>query len=351
MLEFYTLTGTVDDGVVHLHDISDEVAKYLKKDTFYDEAFRVIDNESEISFTVEYNSVRQTPFKLLENSIQIITAAGEEIIEGWCCVAGVWFSPEEFELFEAASEIASNGGKQYNLMLTGGSGYGKTARAKAWSHYKDMTYIRLNVALLRNEQAIFGVAGVKNNETVFNPTEAAKAMQQGNAVVLLDEANRAHSNILNGVYSILDDERSVWLNTPAGNFDITVGENVIFVATVNLGYQFTGTFEMDSAFRKRFSSFVEVAAPPMPVEVKLLQERLGLNQDTSETIVIILDRLRSMTSLIDSDIDITTRKALQIGQLAKTKLSLRNAFKISLINSAPDNVRKHITDVINAEGL
>lgn len=326
-------------GMEDVRDFLDKMNGYYESEEFFP-----LEVGQAVRFTVRYRGNSLT----LIGNIDLINSpvAGAETMDGWVNISGVWFSPEELALFNTANEIASNGGKHYNLMLTGGSGYGKTARAKAWAEHSGKAYARLNVALLQDELSAFGTGVLDGDKTRFVLSEATEIMQEGNAVILLDEANRAQPNFLNGYYPILDDERGVMLTTPEGNIEIRVGDNVLFIATVNLGHQFTGTFEMDSAFRKRFGASVEVTAPPLDVEVKLLQDRYDVDRNTADTIVLAMHKLRNMDKYSDSDLDVTTRKALQIAQLVKAGMPMRMAFKVALVNIDP-NLFKGNVDIIN----
>jgi MoxR-like ATPase len=355
MLVDFVLTGTIkEDGALHLHHIPTELEDMLPDKTYNHAAFLEIPSNTTITFSVVFNT-RNKSLNMLEDSVSI-TTHDKDTIEGWACISGVWFSPEEQEAFEICSAIAAEKSAHFiNILIGGPSGYGKTTRAQAWAEHMGVDFVRLNVALLRHEQAIFGVAGITGNngttKTAFTPTEAAEAMQKGNVVILIDEVNRAAPNVLNGIFSLLDDARKVMLNTPDGNFAITVGPNTLFVATANMGYQYVGTWEMDSALRKRFGLFLEVGPLPLDVEVALLQDRFELDADIAEAIVLALDGLRGDEDLSDADIDITTRKSIQLAQLIKKGMPAHTAFKIGLINGIPRHLQKHVTDRIREIGI
>jgi len=354
-INFHELVGIKKaEGTQLVLENTPKALEFIKKVPYSHAAFGPLPVGSKVKFTVEFNS-RLKSVKLLEDTVDL-WVDDEDTVEGWTNISGVWFSPGENNIFNTAYAVANNGSTAHNIMLTGDSGYGKTARAKAIAEHKNMEFVRINVALLRNEQAIFCSVGLEENKTVMHLNKAAEAMQKGNAVILLDEANRAHPNILNSMYSILDDERAATINTPAGNLTVEVGKGTIFAATVNIGYQFTGTFEMDSALRKRFGSFVKVGPPPMEVETRVLCDRTGIDRGLAESIVLLLNNLRpnkhGKSLLEDTDIDITTRKALQLAELCYAGMPLRQAVEFSLINSVSDSTAvKHIMDQVNLLGV
>lgn len=350
-----TVTGVVKNGTLFLNSVPDEIAgsAYVANGILQDEtSFNSFDDGTNIQCTVLVNATRRgTTVSLIQESIRtLIETAGSEVVNGWTNIHGVWFeNNEEVTTFEAHTAIAHNGGLYGNILIVGESGYGKTARAKAWAQYKKMNFVRVNVALVRDEQSIFGVAGYDGEHTLFNESEASEIMQAGNAVLLLDEINRTKPKTLNGVFSILDDDRRVVLSTPAGNKVIQLGKGVLIMGTANIGFKFVGTEPIDAALRNRFADTIEVLPPPMEVEVTILRDKTGIDQDTAESIILILNKIRHEDKLKDADIDITTRKALQLATKYVHGVPLKTAFKTGVLNNLRDNARayKDANDIIS----
>lgn len=161
-------------------------------------------------------------------------------------------------------------------------------------------------------------------------------------MVLLDEINRAEAWILNALFPVLDYERG----TIVHNERVDVGDNVLFIATANIGLQFVGTFESDAALLNRMDARIEVVPPPEAVEVGLLVARCGISEDDATNVVRSLARLRS-TNMDTGTLDISTRSALKLARLIRAGLPIRNAFEIVVINNATEEMRKDVIDLVN----
>ena len=75
-----------------------------------------------------------------------------------------------------------------------------------------------------------------------------------NAVILLDELSRAHPDAWNILMTVLDyGQRYLRLDESTGSDTIKVAEGVTFVATANIGNEYTSTRVMDKALMDRFT--------------------------------------------------------------------------------------------------
>ncbi len=268
-------------------------------------------------------------------------AAIEEQAGEWVKVSSEYFSPEEYTLFDTIMRVLDFE-QQFNLLVVGPSGFGKSSRARAWAKANGMKYLRKDCSLIRDPEEMFGYRELTEKGTVFVATDLTDAIREGNVVVLLDEFNRAEPWLLNSLFPILDFER----RTVVHNEVIEVGPNVIFIATANIGLQYVGTFMMDKALTNRFSATIAVGAPPSPIERTIVKERYGLPDDDCEIIVNLLNTLREQSG---EALDASTRTALKLAALVKAGMSLRQAAEYALINATEFESRKEIRDIVNSE--
>jgi len=92
------------------------------------------------------------------------------------------------------------------------------------------------------------------NGTYFSESHFVKAIQTPNAVILLDELSRAHPDAWNILMTVLDyGQRYLRLDESNGSDTIKVAEGVTFVATANIGNEYTSTRVMDKALMDRFT--------------------------------------------------------------------------------------------------
>jgi len=93
----------------------------------------------------------------------------------------------------------------------------------------------------------------KKKGTYFSEALFVKAIQTPNAVILLDELSRAHPDAWNILMTVLDSgQRYLRLDESDGQDTIPVAEGVTFVATANIGNEYTSTRVMDKALMDRF---------------------------------------------------------------------------------------------------
>ena len=143
-----------------------------------------------------------------------------------------------------------------NIMMTGPSGCGKTMAAKSLVNCLDRPDFYFNLGATQDPRAtlIGNVHFEKKSGTYFSESLFVKAIQTPNAVVLLDELSRAHPDAWNILMTVLDyGQRYLRLDEQDGQQTIKVADGVTFVATANIGNEYTSTRVMDKALMDRFT--------------------------------------------------------------------------------------------------
>jgi nitric oxide reductase NorQ protein len=93
----------------------------------------------------------------------------------------------------------------------------------------------------------------KESGTYFNQSTFIKAIQIPDAVILLDELSRAHPEAWNILMTVLDDgQRYVRVDESPDAEVIKVAPGVSFLATANIGVEYTSTRVIDRAIQDRF---------------------------------------------------------------------------------------------------
>jgi MoxR-like ATPase len=143
-----------------------------------------------------------------------------------------------------------------NIMMTGPAGCGKTMAAKALVTSLDRPDFYFNMGSTQDPRAslIGNTHFNKETGTYFSEALFVKAIQTEDAVILLDELSRAHPDAWNILMTVLDEgQRYLRLDEAEGQSTIKVAKGVTFIATANIGNEYTATRVMDRALVDRFT--------------------------------------------------------------------------------------------------
>ncbi len=159
-----------------------------------------------------------------------------------------------------------------NIMMTGPAGCGKTMAAKSVVNSLERPDFYFNLGATQDPRAtlIGNTHFNKEDGTVFSEALFVKAIQTENAVILLDELSRAHPEAHNILMTVLDEgQRYLRLDEAEGSPTIKVANGVTFIATANIGNEYTATRVMDRALIDRFI-IVEMDVLDKSEEIDLL---------------------------------------------------------------------------------
>ena len=161
-----------------------------------------------------------------------------------------------------------------NIMLTGPSGEGKTLSVHALKAALGRPFFYINLGNMQDPQtALIGKTHFKEGEgTHFEESYFVKALKTPNAIILLDEFSRLNDDAENILMSVLDyNQRYLRLTESEDSETVNVAEGVCFVATANMGNEYTSTKVLDRAMLDRFSR-VEVDELDKKSRVDLMHE-------------------------------------------------------------------------------
>jgi MoxR-like ATPase len=142
-----------------------------------------------------------------------------------------------------------------NILMTGPAGCGKTMAAKSLVNSLDRPDYYFNLGATQDPRStlVGNTHFDKKKGTYFSESLFVKAIQTENAVILLDELSRAHPDAWNILMTVLDEgQRYLRLDEADGAETVKVAEGVTFVATANIGNEYTSTRVMDKALMDRF---------------------------------------------------------------------------------------------------
>jgi len=152
--------------------------------------------------------------------------------------------------------LVRSGVRGKNIMMTGPAGCGKTMAAKSLVNSLDRPDYYFNLGATQDPRStLIGNTHFDSKKgTYFAESHFVKAIQTPNAVILLDELSRAHPDAWNILMTVLDyGQRYLRLDESNGSDTIKVADGVTFVATANIGNEYTSTRVMDKALMDRFT--------------------------------------------------------------------------------------------------
>jgi nitric oxide reductase NorQ protein len=231
--------------------------------------------------------------------------------------------------------LIRSGVRGKNIMMTGPAGCGKTMAAKALVNSLDRPDYYFNLGATQDPRGtLIGNTHFKDGEgTYFSESHFVKAIQTPNAVILLDELSRAHPDAWNILMTVLDyGQRYLRLDEQDTQATIKVADGVTFVATANIGNEYTSTRVMDKALMDRFT-IVEMDVLTEGEEDELLNYMFP-NVDssllTSVAKIANLTRVESKSDTARISSGISTRTTVELCGLLFDGFSLEEASEVSI---------------------
>jgi MoxR-like ATPase len=223
-----------------------------------------------------------------------------------------------------------------NIMMVGPAGCGKTQAAKELPIATNRPFFYFNLGATQDPRAtLIGNTHFKDGETTFDESAFVKAIQTENAVILLDELSRAHPEAWNILMTVLDEgQRYLRLDEDVNSPTIHVGANVSFIATANIGTEYTSTRVLDRALMDRFE-IIEVDILSLSQEEDLLTKRFGakVSGNLIHSVADIADATRKEWRSEEGKLTtmISTRMTVRICELLADGFSLSEAAEVAVL--------------------
>ena len=222
-----------------------------------------------------------------------------------------------------------------NIMMTGQAGCGKTMAAKSLVNALDRPDFYFNLGATQDPRAslIGNVHFDKGKGTYFSESLFVKAIQTENAVILLDELTRAHPDAWNILMTVLDQgQRYLRLDEADGQNTIKVADGVTFIATANIGNEYTATRQLDKALMDRFT-IIEMDVLNDEEEFGLLKYMFPSVDETALKNVADITHLTRVEAGTDNPritSGVSTRTSVEIAGLLFDGFSLMEAADITI---------------------
>jgi nitric oxide reductase NorQ protein len=231
--------------------------------------------------------------------------------------------------------LVRSGVRGKNIMMTGPAGCGKTMAAKSLVNSLDRPDFYFNLGATQDPRStLIGNTHFDSGKgTYFSQSLFVEAIQTPNAVILLDELSRAHPDAWNILMTVLDyGQRYLRLDESNGSDTIKVADGVTFVATANIGNEYTSTRVMDKALLDRFT-IVEMDVLTEDDENSLLNMMFpGVDSVVLGNVAKIASLTRSESNSDTARITsgISTRTTVELCGLLYDGFNLEEAAEVSI---------------------
>ena len=223
-----------------------------------------------------------------------------------------------------------------NIMMLGPTGCGKTLAAQSLVKSLKRPDFYFNLGATQDARAtlIGNTHFNKESGTFFSESAFVKAIKTPNAIILLDELSRAHPEAANILMTVLDQgQRYLRLDEAIDSPIVKVANGVTFLATANVGNEYTATRVMDRALLDRFVT-IEMDLLDKESELALLKYKFP---EADEYALNALAEIAETTrQLIKTDMSkvstiISTRVNVEAAGLIYDGFTLMEAAEIAIL--------------------
>lgn len=238
-------------------------------------------------------------------------------------VDGFFMQPEDWGL------LVRNVQKHINTMILGPAGSGKTSSIRVLCERLGLDLHIFDMGSMTDPiSSLLGVHRLEGGASIFDYAKFTQVIQKP-CVILLDELSRAPQSAMNILFPCLDDRRSLSIEMACGKGvrEIKIHPEVTFIATANVGAEYSGTNSMDRALVNRFFT-LELGYIPQAEEEKVLSKRTGVKASDSKLIVKIANNIRSLAQKQEVSTSPSIRETLMVSELVADGWALGKAMQM-----------------------
>lgn len=172
-------------------------------------------------------------------------------------------------------------------------------------------------------------------------------------IILLDELSRAPLAANNILFPCLDGRRYLPIDIASTDDErrIPVNPNAVFIATANIGSEYSGTQSLDRALLDRFFP-VELGYPTEKDEINILKIRTGVEEHAATAIVKVSNEIRKQHKEQELSTPVSVRHTLQAASLVVDGFEVDKSLLCTIMPLFEDGIgvseRSKVLSIISA---
>ena len=230
-----------------------------------------------------------------------------------------------------------------NVLLLGPAGQGKTfaiqCAVDALGRRADYFYLNMGATQDPRATLIGNTHFNKETGTLFDESPFVKALKTPSSIIHLDELSRAHLDAWNILMTPLDYlQRYLRLDEKLGSELVRVAPGVSFIATANVGNEYTATRVMDKALLDRFTVKIEVDILSKEKELELvLLHCPDANMEIMNAVTDIASSTRMFVTQGKLTKFVSTRSVIEMAEMTVDGFSLEDIAEVAIYPDYPDD--------------
>lgn len=203
-----------------------------------------------------------------------------------------------------------------NTMLIGPTGTGKTEIVMKICETLGLDCHIYDMGSMQDPLTdLLGSHRLENGSSIFDYAKFVEDVQKP-GVILLDELSRAPLMTNNILFPCLDSRRQLPVEIADSKHDrvIKVHPECTFIATANIGSEYSGTNEIDAALLNRFLP-IQLNYLPANVEVEVVTIRTGISKTDAVDIVSRFNAIRQAYNENKISKSVSMRELIACGEL------------------------------------